>query len=297
MVAGASYFEELHVALVVALVVICVVLGLVGWQLHPNSNGFQPVPQNLRVLVAGSGFDAIETLHQKGDTGATLIVSQKGGTHFVPLKDTDSYSVYGGPQGAGAAEAGIGSPVTFDKKVLPARRWSYIVLNPGTAQPCDTSLHYLAGTVTLPLQPPTPALVVPPLDPVAITGGTVAPPGLCLRFASGAPFNVSGPYLTARFPPLRGVSTDVAWTKIPQAGDLGAATVTRILYLDEDNNTANFNIQTDPHPMVTLPSSWVWTIRTRRRSFRWRRPTRAMPSTRTTTRSIPGSSSASWAGR
>ena len=108
MVVGASYFEELHVALVVALVVICLALGIVGWQLHPNSNGFQPVPQNLRVLAAGSGFDAIETLHQKGDTGATLIVSQKGGTHFVPLKDTDSYSVYGGPQGAGAAEAGIG---------------------------------------------------------------------------------------------------------------------------------------------------------------------------------------------
>ena len=89
----------------------------------------------------------------------------------------------------------------------------------------------------------------------------MAPPGLCLRFASGAPFNVSGPYLTARFPPLRGVSTDVAWTRIPQAGDLGAAIVTRILYLDEDNNTANFNIQTDPHPMVTLPSSWAWTIK------------------------------------
>ncbi len=38
-----GYLQELHVALVVALVVICVVLGVVGWELHPKSNGFQPV--------------------------------------------------------------------------------------------------------------------------------------------------------------------------------------------------------------------------------------------------------------
>ncbi len=61
--ARGGYFEELHVALVVALMVICVVLGLVGWELHPNSKAFRAVPQNLRVLVAGSGSDAIETLH------------------------------------------------------------------------------------------------------------------------------------------------------------------------------------------------------------------------------------------
>ena len=134
---GTGYFEELHVALVVALVVICIALGIVGWQLHPDSNGFQPVPQNLRVLVAGSGFNAIETIHQTGDDSATLIVSAQAGRGFVPLRDTDTYSVYGGPQGAGAASAGIGSPVHFDKAILPSRRWSFIVLNPGTAQPCD----------------------------------------------------------------------------------------------------------------------------------------------------------------
>jgi hypothetical protein len=123
--AGTSYFEELHVALVVALVVICVVLGVVGWGLHPNSNGFQAVPQNLRVLVAGSGFDAIETLHQTSDHSATLIVSQKGGMGYVP--DSDTYSTYGGPQGAGAADIALRSPVMFDRRTLSSRRWSYIV--------------------------------------------------------------------------------------------------------------------------------------------------------------------------
>ena len=37
-----SYFEELHVVLVVALVVICLALGIVGWMLHPDSNGSHP---------------------------------------------------------------------------------------------------------------------------------------------------------------------------------------------------------------------------------------------------------------
>jgi hypothetical protein len=171
------------------------------------------------------------------------------------------YSVYGGPQGAGAAAAGIGSPVRFDNKVLSARHWSYIVLNPGTAQPCDTSLHYRSGTVALPVGHATPALVVPPLKLTATTGGTVPPPGLCLHFGSEAPFSLSGPYLSARLPPLRGVSPNVAWTDEPQVGDLGAATVTRVLYLDPDTNTADFNIQTDPHPSVTTASSWSWSIR------------------------------------
>lgn len=198
--AATSYFEQLHVALVVALVVICIALGIVGWQLHPDSNGFQAVPQDLRVLVAASGFDAIETIHQTGDDGATLIVTQQGGRGFVPLKDTDSYSVVGGPQGAGAEAVGVGSPVKFNGSTLSSTRWSYIVLHPGTARPCNPGLHYMAGKVTLPLQSPTRALVVPPLRPVATTGGTVLPPGLCLTFASGAPFSLSGPYLSAVVP-------------------------------------------------------------------------------------------------
>ena len=258
--AGTTYFEELHTTLVIALVVVCIALGLVGWQLHPNSNGFQAVPQDLRVLVAGSGFNAVETIHQTGADSATLIVSAKFRNGFVPLRDTDSYSVFGGPQAAGAASAGIGSPVHFDKEVLPAHDWTYIVLNPGTAQPCDTSLHYRSGTVKLPVGHATPALVVPPLKPIGSVGGTVSPPGLCLRFASSAPFSLSGPYLSARFPPLRGVSTDVVWTDETQVGDLGAATVNRVLYLDTDTNTADFSIQTDPHPSVTTASSWSWTI-------------------------------------
>jgi hypothetical protein len=50
-------------------------------------------------------------------------------------------------------------------------------------------------------------------------------------------------------------------TEEPQLEDLGAATVTRVLYLDADTNIADHNIQTDPHPTVTTASSWSWTFR------------------------------------
>ena len=83
-----SYFEELHVALVVALLVICVALGFVGWRLHPDSNGFDPVPQNVRILVAGSGFGATQTLKQSGDQGATLQVTALYSKGEVPLVDS-----------------------------------------------------------------------------------------------------------------------------------------------------------------------------------------------------------------
>ncbi len=212
------------------------------------------------MLVAGSGFNATETVTQTGDEAATLKVSQLGGSGYVPLKYSDYFSIFGGPTGAGAAVSARGPVVKFDGKYLASRSWAYIVLNPGGAQPCDKSLHYRAGKVSLPLQAATSALVVPPLHLIPSVGNNIPPPGLCLQWDSGAPFSLSGPYLSARFPPLRGVSSDVVFTEIPQTGDLGVATVTRTLRLD-GGNTADFNIQTDPHPAVSTSSSWSWVIR------------------------------------
>lgn len=245
--------------LVVALVVICVALGIVGWKLHPASNGFQLVPQDVRVLVAGSGTGGIETVTQTGDTGATLKVSASGG---VPLRDSDVFSYYGGPQAGGAVSVGKGPAITLDKKPLPSAAWAYIVLNPGDAQPCTAHSGYRAGTVAYPYSRPRPALVVPPLPrkDQATVGDTVLPPGLCLHWDSGAPFNISGPYLSARFPPVRGISKDVPYTREPQVGDLGVGSVRRVLYLN-GSNTANFAIQSDPQPTVTIPTSWAWAIK------------------------------------
>ena len=131
-----GYFEELHVALVVALVVICVALGVVGWKLHPDSNGFDPVPQNVRILVAGSGFGATQTLRQSGDEGATLKVTALYAKGEVPLVDAAEYPLESGPQAAGPVSVMTGPVVMFDGKPLPASRWGFIVLNPGSARPC-----------------------------------------------------------------------------------------------------------------------------------------------------------------
>lgn len=257
-----GYLEEIHVALVIALVVICIALGLVGWKLHPHSNGFQPVPQDVRVLVAGSGSGGIETLSQTGDTGATMKVSASGGgNQFVPLRDSDEFTLLGGPQAAGAAAVREGPGITLDGKPLRSAAWAYIVLNPGGAQPCSAHSGYRAGMVAYPFASPMPALVIPPSRQVQATvGDTVLPPGLCLHWNSGAPVNVSGPYLSARFPPVRGISKDVPYTQVPQEGDLGVGSVRRVLYLDA-GNTANFAIQSDPHPTVTIPISWSWAIK------------------------------------
>lgn len=244
--------------LVVALVVICVVLGLVGWALHPNSKGFQPVPQDLRILVAGSGFNGIETLTQSGDDGATLKLSTSQGTGYVPLRDSDAIAMFAGPQGAGAAGIVRGSGVKLDGKPLPSRRWAYIVLNARGAQPCDKNAGYRVGTVALPFGSPTPALVVPPARPHASVGDTVPPPGLCIHWETDSPLSLGGPYLSVRFPPLRGVSKAIPYTQIPETGDLGAGSISRVLYLD-GGNTANFAIQTDPQPTVSAPLSWTWT--------------------------------------
>ncbi|HEX4434829.1 MAG TPA: hypothetical protein VH012_08360 [Acidimicrobiales bacterium] len=259
-----SYFEELHLFLVVALIVVSIILGVIGWKLHPDSNGFQTVPQNVGVLVAGSGYGLVQTLTQSGDDGATLKVSTGGaGKGVVPLNDAIPYEVFGGPQGDGAAATGLGPPLKFDGTPLPSTQWSYVVLNPGAARPCADHAGYRYGTVSLPLGSPTKALVVPPVPKKdrSTVGGTVPPPGLCVHWGSASPFSISGPYLSARFPPLRGISSDIPFTQIPQAGDLGVGQVRRVLYLEDGNNTANFAIQTDPRPTVSSPTAWTWTIK------------------------------------
>ena len=72
--------------LVIALVLICAGTGVVGWWLHPASEGFQEVPQGLRVVTSGSQFVLKETLVPTGDGGATLYVDEPTSTgDGVPL--------------------------------------------------------------------------------------------------------------------------------------------------------------------------------------------------------------------
>ena len=187
------------------------------------------------MLVAGSGYGVEQTLTQSGEDGATLKASPVCAKGAVPLNDSIPYEFFGGPQGAGGAGTGTGPAVKFDGEPLPSRLWDYIVLNPGTARPCAAHSGYRFGTVQIPLGSPTPALVVPPLptkDKETI-GDNVPPPGLCIHWDSASPFSLSGPYLSARFPPLRGIASGIPYTQIPQAGDLAVGLVRRVLYLED----------------------------------------------------------------
>ena len=83
---GSGYLHDLHRVLVIALVLICAGTGVVGWWLHPASEGFQEVPQGLRVVTSGSQFVLKETLVPTGDGGATLYVDEPTSTgDGVPL--------------------------------------------------------------------------------------------------------------------------------------------------------------------------------------------------------------------
>jgi hypothetical protein len=255
-----SYFEELHVALVVALVVICVALGFVGWKLHPDSSGFKPVPQDVRILVAGSGYDSLEALTQSGPEGTMMTVTLSvGKTVPVPLRDSDTFGLEPSPsQAATAPPYWSGPPVLFDGKPLSSARWALIVLHPGTAQACTAHSGYRRGTVQLPLGSPTQALVVPPPRLGGTVGVSLPPPALCVHWNASGPVSLVGPYLSARFAPFRGISTALPFTDAPAPGDLSMGTVTRRLALDGDN-TADFAMQSDPQPTLAAPTSWSWT--------------------------------------
>jgi hypothetical protein len=99
---------------------------------------------------------------------------------------------------------------------------------------------------------------VPPPPVGAPVGVSVPPPELCVRWTSSGPVSLSGPYLSARFPPLSGISSAIPFTGTPSAGDLAMAAVTRRL-APAGGNTADFAIQSDPQPTSSAPTSWSWT--------------------------------------
>jgi hypothetical protein len=181
----ARYFREVHTELVTALVVICVALDIVGWKLHPGSDGFDAVPQSVTILVSGTHFTATETLTQTSDGGAIFHISQLGGAHYAPLTNSTAVTLIAGPTAAGALAVSTAPVAKLDSKAIPDESWTFIVLNRGDAQPCDSAKRYRSGTVSLPMQKTLPALVVapPPPPPSEDTGGTWRP----RRCACGGP--------------------------------------------------------------------------------------------------------------
>ena len=155
-----------------------------------------------------------------------------------------------GATGQWLLPAGNGVPIANNS-------WSFIVLNPHGAKACSQSANYRSGNVTLPLSASDPALVIPRQPPIVSTDPSYVPTGICLHWDSGAPINLRGAYLSARFPPIQGISSNIFFTGEPMTGDLATHSVTRSLG-PVDGPTANFSIQTDPQPTDTYGRTWAW---------------------------------------
>jgi hypothetical protein len=71
-----AYVSRLHVASVVALVVLTVGFGLAGWLIRPASSGFLAVPGNVSLLVGTPGWQSFsETLNETADHGVVLTLA------------------------------------------------------------------------------------------------------------------------------------------------------------------------------------------------------------------------------
>jgi hypothetical protein len=253
------YVGQIHLPLVAVLVVITVGVGIWGWALHPSSSGFQATPQKLTILVSGSGFTVTETLTQNGDSGATLELSQlslRDPAAYHPLKNGAFVESIEGPTGAGAAIEGNKPVAMLNGRNIPNSSWTFLVLDPGSARPCGDASHK-AGVISVLERTAARGFVVQPSPTPASTGNSRFPPSLCLHWTSGGPVNAAGPYLSARFPPLQGLWPERAFTQVPVSGDVGDASVARVLNLD-GGNIANFSIQSDPHPVPFGSGTWTW---------------------------------------
>lgn len=255
------YLRDLQVALVGALLAICAATGVAGWWLHPSSNGFQPVPQDLTIVTSGSQFDLTETLTPTGGGGATLEVEEPHALGDGHPLDTDKWLVESG----GVLEA-FGPLAQLNGKPLRNNSWEYIVLYPGLAHPCPSLSNYKSGNVDLPwIKGSVPAIVVKANRPQAITEDH---PNLvvCLRWTKAGPIRIKGSYMTARFPPVHGTAVSgsgadsVAIIQFGDDRDLAAGQLNRVVDL-QGSNTSNFNLQSDPRPAVTKERSWTWTTK------------------------------------
>ena len=135
-----GYRSQIRLPLVLALTVITAAAGLWGWVLHPSSSGFEAVPQDLQILVSGTGFSATETMTQTAG-GVTLEVSQLGGQGYRPLRNADAFTVIEGPTGQGAADvraysnAQENGVAQVNGRHIANQSWAFLVLDPGGAHP------------------------------------------------------------------------------------------------------------------------------------------------------------------
>jgi hypothetical protein len=183
------------------LVVICVVLGVFGWSLRPQSGGFPTVPEDITLAVTATGLMPItETLIRTAGNGSQLEL------------------LGGGPQFPPSTEGG----------------WTLLIDDLGTGRVCTPSTYtYIQAAssstvlpqfrVTHPFIPSTDPYANPHWTQVASSG----PFYVELCWSSGGPVSLGGSYLSAQFPPVSSSPSTVAVTPIlnPDGGDTANYTI------------------------------------------------------------------------
>jgi len=267
--ACSAYFSSLRVLVAVLPAVICIVTGALAWYLNPGSGGFAVVPEHMRVQTTESSA-VTRTLTQTADGGTTLQLFEPFRSYPAAPDDTTI-----GYEGSGTTAA-VG-PIIWQSTrhgrhqaiPVPNSRWHHMVLDPAKGwAPCSTHVGYLQGTIRF-LDADTPVILAPavPAHPLVSSNApaTAYRDGVCLHWGADGPIGVNGPYLSAGFPSMLGIDTtsDGQYTfslPVPQVGDIGGLSITRTLTLS-DGDTADWGVQSDPHPTSTTgsaPASWTW---------------------------------------
>lgn len=220
-----NYINRLHVVLVVALLVLTVGLGLIGWSIRPSSGGFSPVPADLQLFVptAAQALAFTETISPASGGGAVLALE--------------------------------GTPQITD--VIPTQPFTLVVDNLGDGRLCTPSVltkDQVGLTLHLPLQHIRKSGALDFTSarnhPATISGRGYFFVRLC--WPSHGPVAVHGAYLNARFPPTEVFAATNDAQDVARQLTLGAS----------DATTADYSVQSLQQPTTVSDSEWTWAART-----------------------------------
>lgn len=214
------YRDDVHVTLAVALILICVALGIVGWSLRPQSSGFPPVPSHLAIEVPRSGVTGQEILTRTKSNGATLDVLADGTAPPSSVPAGDEWTVRIDNLGAGR----LCTPAMYRSPPTQGGAQQFKVVPQRVTRLRNQTMVQGRGAIYL---------------------------RLC--WSSDAPVNLDGSYLNARFPPLGTYNLLGIGTPTYDAD----ASVTRQLNA-RAGDTANFTVQSLTAPTSSTASSWFW---------------------------------------
>ena len=219
-----AYVSRLHVASIVALVVLTAGFGLVGWLIRPASSGFPSVPGNVSLMIGTPDWQSFsETLNQTAGHGVVLTLE--------------------------------GSPEVSQTSKRP---WTLWVNDPGAARLCTPrQVDYYNGAGSALLLGPQrahPHQNIPSVTPgigvdvLVIDGRGEMYVRLC--WSSDAPMSFNGAYLSAVFPPVLpynvGRTSDYVISRTLNLGSLTAA---------------DYAVQSLEQPTGAIPGGWQWSDR------------------------------------